>query len=59
MADDRTKTGGADRTQINRNEAYEVDYWTKELGVSRERLLAAIDKVGPRVAEVRHELGAR
>ena len=59
MADDNSKIGGADRTQINHNEAYEIDYWTNELGVSRERLLAVIDKVGPRVAEVRHELGAR
>jgi hypothetical protein len=31
----------------------ELAYWTRELGVSRERLAEAIVKVGGRVADVR------
>lgn len=56
MADDKTKQGVADRTRINRNESYEVEYWTTAFGVSKERLFAAIDKVGVQVEDVRREL---
>jgi len=31
----------------------EVAYWTRELGVPRERLAEAIEKVGGRVADIR------
>jgi Protein of unknown function (DUF3606) len=38
MADDRSKKGPADRLRINVHEAYELEYWTKELGVSAAEL---------------------
>ncbi|RTL73687.1 MAG: DUF3606 domain-containing protein [Bradyrhizobiaceae bacterium] len=57
MADDLTKKGPQDRSHINMNEDYEVKYWTHHLGVSREELQRAIDKVGTSVATVRKELG--
>lgn len=57
MTDDKSKTGKPDRDRINRNETYEVEYWTKELGVSKAQLLAAIDAVGPMVTDVRRKLG--
>jgi 3-oxoacyl-[acyl-carrier-protein] synthase III len=38
------------------SEDYEVKYWTRELGVSREQLQSAVDKVGNSAAAVRKEL---
>jgi hypothetical protein len=58
MPDDRMKRGPQDRARINMGEAYEVEYWCKVLGVSKERLAAAIEKVGDRVEDVRRELGS-
>lgn len=36
MPDDKNKTGKQDDIRINANQAHEVTYWTKELGVSAE-----------------------
>jgi hypothetical protein len=36
MSDDKKNTGSPDRDRINVNEDYEVQYWTKALGVSAE-----------------------
>ena len=41
------------------NEDYEVKHWTHALGVSREALQEAIDKVGNSAAAVRKELGVQ
>ncbi|AWH51172.1 MULTISPECIES: DUF3606 domain-containing protein [Stenotrophomonas] len=57
MADDKTKTGAADRNRINVNEDYELHYWTKALGVSADELRAAVKAVGPTAAAVRDHLG--
>jgi 3-oxoacyl-[acyl-carrier-protein] synthase III len=40
------------------HEAYEVKYWTKELGVNQEQLQKLVDKVGNSAAAVRKELAA-
>jgi hypothetical protein len=56
MADDTAKRDFRDRDRINRNEEYEVQYWTKELAVSKERLIAAIEDVGPMVVDVKKAL---
>lgn len=56
MADDRTKTGKADRTRINLAEEYEVRDWAKKFGVSPERLKEAVQKVGPMAQDVGDEL---
>lgn len=37
-------------------EDFEVKYWTKELGVSKEELQKAVNKVGNSAAAVRKEL---
>jgi hypothetical protein len=55
--DNRGKKGQPDRSRINLNEDYEVKYWTKHLGVSREELAKAVEKVGNSAAAVRKELG--
>ena len=57
MPDDLTKKGGQKRNHINMNEGREVKSWTHHLGVSREDLKKAIEKVGNSAAAVRKELG--
>ena len=59
IMDDLKKKGVADRSKINMDEDYEVKYWTKELGVSKDELQRAVDKVGNSAAAVRKELGRR
>ena len=53
MSDDRTKTGTADATRINVHEAYELRYWSQNLGITPERLKEAVRAVGPMVKDVR------
>ena len=55
--DNLTKRDQPDRSKINMQEDYEVKHWTKALGVSREQLQKAVDKVGNSAAAVRKELG--
>lgn len=57
MADDFQSKGQQDRSRINVNEEWEVAYWTKELGVSKEQLADAVKTVGPAVTAVRQHLG--
>ena len=45
------------RNIIAMDEELEVKYWTKHLGVTREELKRAVDKVGNSAATVRKELG--
>jgi 3-oxoacyl-[acyl-carrier-protein] synthase III len=45
-----------DRSKIDMHEEFVVKYWTRQLGVSRERLQEAVDKVGNAAAAVRKEL---
>ena len=56
MPTDRRMRGARDRARINASEDSEVEYWAKALGVSKERLIAAIKKVGDSVQAVRTEL---
>jgi Protein of unknown function (DUF3606) len=53
---DLKKKGQPDRSKINMHEAHEVKCWSHQLGVSRERLQQAVDKVGNAAAAVRKEL---
>ena len=54
--DDLKKKGAADRSKINMHEAWEVDHWTKEFGVSKDELQKVVNKVGNSAAAVRKEL---
>jgi hypothetical protein len=58
MASNRNDSGPRDRTSINMNEAFELRYWSKELGVSLAQLKALIHKVGPTTDAIRRELGS-
>ncbi|MGM4891913.1 DUF3606 domain-containing protein [Tardiphaga sp. 839_C3_N1_4] len=53
---DLKNKGQPDRSKINMHEAHEVKYWTHQLGVSREKLQATVEKVGNAAAAVRKEL---
>ncbi len=57
MSDDKKNTGSPDRDRINVNEDYELQYWTKALGVSADQLRAAVKAVGPAAVAVRKHLG--
>ena len=57
MADDKTKRGPQDVSKINLHEDYEVEYWTKELGVSRDELETVMKRVGSSAKAVREALG--
>ena len=56
MADDLKNRGAPDRDRISLNEDYEVQYWTKTLGVSREELERTVRSVGNSVDAVRRAL---
>ena len=57
MADDLTDRGPADRSRINMHEDYEVRYWTKTLGVSKEELQKLVDEHGNSAANIKDVLG--
>ena len=57
VMDNLTRKDQRDRSKINMHEDFEVKYWTKELGVSKEQLQRAVNKVGNSAATVRKEIG--
>jgi len=57
MSDDLLNKGRRDRSHISMSEPHEVYYWTRHLGISKEELQRAIEKVGTSAAAVRKELG--
>ena len=56
MSDDKTKTGGQDRTHINLSEDYEVRDWSKKFGVTADELRAAVKAVGNKASDVEAHL---
>jgi hypothetical protein len=56
MADDLKQTGRQDDQRINLDQDHEVNYWSKELGVSRDELRRAVEQAGPMVKAVRQHL---
>lgn len=57
MSDDLSKRRPQDATKVNVNESWELDYWSKEFGVTKERLKEAVKAVGTSVAAVKKYLG--
>ena len=57
MSDDLTKRRPQDSSQINVHEAWELEYWCKELGVSPQQLKDAVKAVGTSVIAVKKYLG--
>jgi hypothetical protein len=58
MFDGRDNDGHEDRARINTNEAWQIAYWTRVLGLTEERLMALVKEVGPVVANVKKRLGS-
>ena len=56
MSDDTSKRDYRDRDRINVHEDYEVQYWSKELGVTPEKLKQTVEKVGVMASDVRKAL---
>jgi Protein of unknown function (DUF3606) len=52
MSDDLTIKEPADGKRINRHEPYEVNYWKKKYGCTKEQLFAALDAVGVMAVDV-------
>lgn len=46
MTENTKLRGEPDRSLINMNEQYEVEYWTKRLGCTRQRLQQAVKARG-------------
>jgi hypothetical protein len=57
MPDNLSKIAVPDRSKIAMSDELEVKYWTKHLGVSREDLQEAVEKVGHSAAAVRKQIG--
>src|SRR5262245_46018067 len=56
MADNPSEVGREDDTLINVNQDHELTYWSRKLGVSRDRLREAVARAGPLVRNVEREL---
>ena len=56
MSDDKTKTGGQDRTTIALGEPYELHDWAKKFGVTPDELKAAVAAVGHKARDVEAHL---
>lgn len=59
MPDDLSKKGPADRSKVNVNEPWELQYWTKTFNVAEEKLKAAVKAVGTKVEDVRKHLSGK
>jgi len=57
MADNKDDRGKSDRDRINIHEDYEIAYWTKHFGVSKDKLIEAVKAVGVMAKDVKAYLG--
>jgi len=53
MAKPTAKLAAPDRSKISMENEAEVKYWSKHLGITRERLQSIVEKVGNSAASVR------
>jgi hypothetical protein len=51
--DSKEKIGSPDRERINVNEDYELQYWSKEFGITHDELIAAVKAAGTSVKDVK------
>lgn len=58
MSDNLQNRGAQDRSRINMHEKWEVEYWTRELGVTKEQLEQAVKTAGSSADAVRQHLTA-
>jgi hypothetical protein len=46
MADNKSKRGGRDRSRVSASEGYEVNYFARKHGITREQAADLIKRVG-------------
>lgn len=46
MADDKSKRGGSDRRRVSGGEGYEVNYFARKHGISRDQAQDLISRIG-------------
>ncbi len=46
MADNKSKRGAADRRKVSKSEGYELSYFARKHGITKEQAIKLIDKVG-------------
>ena len=56
MADDLQDIGRQDDARIDVDQDHELTYWSRKLGVSRDKLRETVAKAGPMVKNVEREL---
>ena len=56
MSDDLRSRDGRDRTRINVNEEWELQYWSEKFGCSENDLRAAVNAVGTSADAVQNHL---
>lgn len=57
MADNLNDRGPQDRSRVNVNEEWELQYWSKKFGVSAQQLRDAVKAVGTSADAVGKHLG--
>ncbi len=57
MGDNLNIRGPQDPTKINIHETWEVEYWTKKWGITKQQLLDAVRAVGVLTKDVARYLG--
>lgn len=57
MSDDLSKKRPQDATKVNVNESWELEYWSKKFGVTKDQLKNAVKAVGVSAAAVKKYLG--
>jgi hypothetical protein len=56
MADDKSKSRPQFAERVNVHEDYELEYWNRKFGCTRDQLKAAVKKVGVTSKDVEKEL---
>ena len=59
MSDDKTRSGGQDRSRISLGEDYEVRDWAQKFGVTEDALRDAVGRVGDRAEDVERDLAGK
>lgn len=57
MSDDLSKKRPQDATKVNVNESWELEYWSKKFGITKDQLKNAVKAVGVSAAAVKKYLG--
>lgn len=57
MSDDLSNRRPQDASKVNVNETWELEYWSKKFGVTKEKLKEAVEAVGTSAAAAQKYLG--